>query len=51
MSPEELQQILSILDEAYKKAGRKIEHAVLVDDIDEEGNIKGEVLIDETEKN
>lgn len=51
MKPEDMQQIMEMIYKAYEKAGKKIVHAVAVDEIDENGNIKGEVLIDETEKN
>ena len=45
----EIQQILNALDEAYSKVGKKLETATLVDKIDDEGNVDGEVLVDNRE--
>lgn len=46
MTNEEIKKIMVALQEAYAQAGRKIETAVQIEDVDEDGNITGEILID-----
>ena len=50
ISDKELNQILEAIIKAKEKAGKKVTHAVLVENIDEKGEIKGKVLVDKTEK-
>jgi len=50
ISKEELQTILEALQEAYAKAGKKLETATRVDNITEDGTIEGEVLLDNRNK-
>ena len=49
MTDEELKKILALISEAYTKAGKKISTATMVDEVDEEGNVKGEIVIDNRE--
>ena len=50
MTNEEIKKIMEALQEAYTKAGRKVETAVQIENVDEDGNITGEVLIDNRDK-
>ncbi len=43
---EELTKLLEAIAEAYEKSGKKITHAIHVENIDQDGNITGEILID-----
>lgn len=50
MTNEEIKKIMEALQEAYAQVGRKIETAIQVEDVDEDGNITGEVLVDNRDK-
>jgi hypothetical protein len=50
LTDEEIKQILEAIQEAYRKVGKEITHAVEVAEIKENGEIEGKVLIDNTEK-
>lgn len=45
LSKTQIQKILEAINEVYEKAGKKLETAVLVDDIVDD-EVVGEVLID-----
>ena len=47
---EKEEDILKFIAEIYKDNGRPIETATLIEDIDEDGNIIGEMLIDNRDK-
>lgn len=51
MTEEELKQIIEAIAEAYEKAGKKLVHAMEIEEIKEDGTIEGKVLLDETDKN
>lgn len=46
MTNKELMQFMKDLQEAYAQAGRRIETAIRIEDVDDDGSITGEVLID-----
>lgn len=46
LTKEQMQEILEIMQQVYKEAGREVQTATLVESIDKEGNISGEVLLD-----
>ena len=46
ITKEQMDKILEIMQQVYKEAGKEIKTATLVDDIEEDGTIHGEVLID-----
>jgi len=46
ITDEDIKKILEALTKAYESVGRKVETAIKVDEIDEEGNITGDILID-----
>jgi len=50
LSNEEIQKILDALEEAFEAHGRKLQTAVLVNDI-VDGEVVGETLIDNREEN
>ena len=50
LTNEELMKIMEALSAAYEEAGETIKTAMLVTDMDEEGNLEGELLIDNRTK-
>lgn len=50
LTDKDIAVIMEAISKAYEAAGRTIQTAVLVDEIDEEGNVSGEVLLDARSK-
>ena len=50
INEETIAKLLELIAKAYEKKGRKLTHAMLVDDIDEEGNLKGKTVLDNRDK-
>lgn len=46
MTDEEIARILDVIKEAYEAMGKQIKTAELVKDINEDGTLDGEILID-----
>lgn len=50
MDKQELEKLMQLIAEAYRKAGREIQEATLVTNLHEDGSLEGEELINNTNK-
>ena len=50
ISRAEIDEIMKIIQEAYKKAGKKVQMASLIGGVGEDGSMEAEILVDNIDK-